>query len=573
LTRRSDESVLDEREGSGRRALVVVAILLATVAAYLSAIHGGFIWDDDAYVSQNLLLRTVGGLAKIWTDPSATPQYYPLVHTLFWLEYHVWGTDPVGYHAVNIVLHALSAILLLGVLRRLRFPAAELTAFLFALHPVEVESVAWITEGKNVLSGVFYFASLSVALRYFLAEEPGAARPRLLVEAFVLFVLALLSKSVTATLPVVILLILYWKRGRVSAAEVLKFGPFLAVGAASGLFTAFLEKVHVGAEGLAWSWTLIERFLIAGRALWFYMGKIVWPTDLTFIYPRWHVSQAVWWQYLFPLAAAAVFYTLWKAREKIGRGPLVAALCFAVTLFPALGFFAVYPMRYSFVADHFQYLASVPIFALVAFSLRRVAEWVGPELGQGGLPAVVVVLLGVLTWHQTGMYRSQETLWRETIRRNPESSMAENNLGVFLITEGRVEEGAKHVSRAIQLDPRDYEALAEKAYLLSKKGDISEAIRLYKASLAIQPRYAPAAYGLGNQYRRQGKSELAIEMYQRAIASEPGYRAPMWNLTLLLANLGRWGQASEVCALALPGVATGRFEDLCGTVQAHVRGR
>lgn len=564
---------MEDRGRSGRRGIIMLAILLATIAAYLPATHGGFIWDDDVYVSQNLLLRTAGGLARIWTDPGATPQYYPLLHTLFWLEYRVWGTNPVGYHAVNIVLHALSAILLLGVLRRLRFPAAELTAFLFALHPVQVESVAWISEGKNVLSGVLYLASLSIALRYFLPADAGAAKPRLLVQAFVLFVLALLSKSVTATLPVIILLILYWKRGRVSAGEVLKLVPFLVVGAVSGLFTAFLEKVHVGAEGLAWSWTPIERFLIAGRALWFYVGKIVWPTDLTFIYPRWHVSQAVWWQYLFPLAAAAVFLALWKARERIGRGPLVAALCFAVTLFPVLGFFAVYPMRYSFVADHFQYLASIPIFAVGAFPLRRVLERAGPRLARVGLPAAIVVILGIFTWHQTGMYRNPETLWRETIRRNPESSMAQNNLGVLLITEGREEEGSRHVLRAIQLDPRNAEALAEKGVLLARRGEIPEAVESYEAALAIQPRYGPAAYNLGNLYRRQGKPELAIEMYRRAMDSKPGYRDPMWNLTLLLANLGRWDQASAVCARALrelPGDE--RFIDLCGTVQAHARG-
>lgn len=564
---------MEAREWSGRRSIAGLAILLATVASYLPAMRGKFIWDDDAYVSQNAQLRTPGGLERIWTDPGSTPQYYPVVHTTFWIEYRIWGASPAGYHAVNIVLHALSAMLLMGVLLRLGFPAAELTAFLFALHPVHVESVAWITERKNVLSAVFYLASLSIALRYFLPADRRAAKGWLLAAAFLLFLLALLSKSVTATLPVVILLILYWKRGRVSAGAALTLLPFLAVGAASGLFTAHLEKTHVGAEGMAWSWSWIERFLIAGRALWFYVGKIVWPANLTFIYPRWHVSQSVWWQFLFPLAAATTFLALWKAREKIGRGPLVASLCFAATLLPALGFFAVYPMRYSFVADHFQYLASIPILALVAFVLHSAIGRAGSRVARTTLPAAIVLVLGILTWHQCGMYRDEETLWRETIRRNPRSSMAENNLGALLLREGRGEEGGEHVRRAIELDPRNYEALASMGHLFSDRGMIPEAIESYEASLAIQPTYGLAAYNLGNVYRIQGEPGMAIEMYRRAIESRKAYRGPLWNLVLLLRSLDRWREASVACERALrelPG--DDQFIGLCGEIESHLRG-
>jgi hypothetical protein len=343
-----------------------VLILAAVWASYLPVLHAGWIWDDDAYVTKNLTLRTTHGLRDIWLHPTATPQYYPLVHTTFWLEYHFFGANPLPFHASNVALHAANALLLAAILARLSVPGAWIAGLLFALHPVEVESVAWITERKNCLSGFFYLLSFLTWLRY---REPGATSPEarrrhgLLVLAFVLFVLALLSKTVTATLPCVALVVIWWKEGRVQRRDVLRLAPFVVVGMAFGLLTAALERGHVGAQGEEWALTGAQRALLAGRALWFYAGKVVLPTHLTFIYPRWALdvhSPALW---LYAAAALAVVAAFWTFRVRFGRAPLAVALIFAGTLFPALGFFNIYPMRYSYVADHFQYLASAALLA------------------------------------------------------------------------------------------------------------------------------------------------------------------------------------------------------------------
>ncbi|MEJ2431379.1 MAG: hypothetical protein P8075_21060 [Deltaproteobacteria bacterium] len=317
-------------------------LLFLTLLAYVPAMQGGFIWDDDSYVTENQTLRSLEGLEKIWVQPNSTPQYYPLVFSSFWLEYKLWGLNPTGYHLVNILLHALSALLLYRLLVYLNVPGAWLAAAVFALHPVHVESVAWVAERKNVLSGFFYFSSAFCLFRFFGLAGEGAS-----------------------TLPAAMLLVLWWKRGSVKGRELAALAPFFALGLAMGLATAWLEKHHVGAMGSQWDLSLVESFLVAGHALWFYLGKLVWPRELIFNYPRWQVDASIWWQYLYPAGVVLVVVILWLYRKRLGRGPLVGVLFFCGTLFPALGFLDVYPFRYSYVADHFQYLASVGLIVLL----------------------------------------------------------------------------------------------------------------------------------------------------------------------------------------------------------------
>ena len=317
------------------------ALLVMTLAAYLPAMrHGGFIWDDESYIINNKTLRDIPGLIDIWTDPEATPQYYPLVHTSYWIEYHLWGLDPTGYHVNNVLLHALGAILLWRVLKRLRIPGAWLAAALFAVHPVNVESAAWITERKNVLSIVFYLGAALAFIKWADAKEKGERKPSGYILAFVLYICALLSKTVTASLPAALLLVAWWKNGiepATGAGEEKKGGnrlfkwlppliPFFTAGLLLSGLTVWLEKHHVGAKGAEWNLSLIDRCLVAGRALWFYIGKLLWPSKLCFNYPRWDIDATAWWQYLFPLAFAALLVLLWVFRKRIGRGPLVALL-------------------------------------------------------------------------------------------------------------------------------------------------------------------------------------------------------------------------------------------------------
>lgn len=283
---------------------LAAAIVALVVIGYIPALRCGFIWDDDLYVTGNATLRDGAGLNRIWLEVGATPQYYPLVFTTFWLERRVWGIAPASYHLTNVLLHAATAVLLFAALRRLRVPGAWLAAVLFAIHPVQVESVAWITERKNVLSGLFYLAAFLAYMRFCGVEQQSDSgrRPwKFYALSLLFFVAALLSKTVTCTLPAAIVLILWWKQKWFRWRNIWPLIPMALLGFAAGLFTAIMERQHVGAQGPDWDFSLLERALIAGRAVWFYVLSILAPVNLMFIYPRWQIDAGEWWQYLFPL--------------------------------------------------------------------------------------------------------------------------------------------------------------------------------------------------------------------------------------------------------------------------------
>ena len=354
--------------------LLPLAVIVGTTAvAYLPALRGGFIWDDDDHITRNLAVVSADGLRKIWFEPRLTPQYYPLVFSSFWLEYRLWGANPLGFHVSNVVLHILNAWILWLVLRRLSIPAAWLAAGIFALHPVHVESVAWITERKNVLSGCFYLTSILAYLRFAAIGDTRTVKEDCRREwfsyflAFMLFTAAPLAKTVSCSLPAVMLLLLWWK-DRLTVKTAMPLLPFFVVGMLGAATTIWFERTQIGAVGVDWDLSPVQRCLIAGRALWFYLGKLAWPTRLSFIYPRWTINAGQWWQYLYPISFVVLLVVLWVFRRAISKGPLVACLIYSGTLLPALGFFDVYPMRFSFVADHFQYLASIaPMTLFVAW--------------------------------------------------------------------------------------------------------------------------------------------------------------------------------------------------------------
>ena len=519
-----------------------------TLAAYLPATQCGFIWDDDAYVQNNQTLRSADGLRRIWFRIGSTPQYYPLVYTTYWLEYRFWGLSPTGYHVVNILLHGVAVVLLWRVLKFVEVPGAWAAAAVFAVHPVHVESVAWITERKNVLSGVFYLGALLAYLRYALVPFSAGGDPervgtpahrdlgcastfsgrrykhgRFYAASLVLFLCALLSKTVTCTLPAVLLLVLWWKRKRIGWADVRALAPFFALGIAFGLLTIWLEKHHVGAEGEEWDLSAVDRCLVAGRVLCFYVGKLFWPARLTFIYPRWQIDAGAWQQYLYPLAAIGVVAVLWLARRRIGKGPLVAVLCFAGTLFPALGFFDVYPMRYSFVADHFQYLASAGLIALAVAAGYRMVVRVGAW--RTGVAVVVLAFLlpafGALAWHQQRAYVGLEALWRDTIRKNPHAWMAHNNLGSVLAKKGRLDEAVTRFRKALEVKPDHAGAHNGLGVVLRSQGKLVEAIHHYRRALQIAPDHADAYCNLGLAFQLQGKLDEAIRSYREGLRLDP----------------------------------------------------
>ena len=562
--------------------LLFAGLVLLTLAVYYPVWHGGMLWDDDAHMTR-ADLRSIGGLWRIWFDVGATQQYYPAVHSAFWLFSQLWGENTLGYHLVTIVLHASSAFLVALILRRLAIPGGVLAALIFAVHPVHVESVAWITELKNTLSGVCYLAAALLYLRYDESRDR-----RWYAAAAGLFVVALLSKTVTATLPAALLVIFWWKRGRIGWREdVVPLLPFFAVGIAGGLLTAWVERAQIGAEGPAFQFTFIERCLIAGRAFWFYLGKLVWPANLIFIYPRWQVSQQVAWQYAYPLALAVLLAGLWWYRTR-SRAPLAAGLFFIGTLFPALGFFNVYPFIYSFVADHFQYLASLGIIVLVSAAVAMLsAPW------RTAASAAVVVALAFLATNQTRQYVDAETLYRTTLAANPECWMAylnlgklrqeqaraqgddprlldeaatlyrqalriepsisqgHNNLGAILLSLGRLDEAQTEFQEALRRRPGDPEVLYNLGLALEKLGRPEEALAAITAALAARPHQRGAHAALANALQSLGRIDEAIAEYNEALRLEPRDAETHNNLGSALGKRGRMDEATAQYLAAL----------------------
>jgi len=531
-----------------QRLVGLAAIVLITALAYLPIFRGGFIWDDETWITDNRLLRTLAGLRAIWLEPARSPQYYPLTQTTHWLEYHLWGPRPLGYHLVNVALHALNAGLVWLTLARLAVPGAWVAAAVFALHPVHVESVAWAAELKNVQAGVFSLLALLLYLRFALGRRSAA----LYVLAFVAFVLAVLSKTVACTVPAAALVCVWWKRGSLARRDIVPVVPFFLVGLAGGLETAMVEKYQVGAQGADWTLSAADRCVLAGRALCFYAAKLVAPIRLSFIYPRWTIDAGAWWQWLFPLAAVGVVAALWRLRDRIGRGPLAAVLYFAITLAPALGFVDVYPFRYSFVADHFQYLASLgPITLLVALGtagVRKVAaRGAAARLACAGL----LLALGAATSSRAHVFADLETLWRDTLSKNPAEWSAYNNLGSLLLERGRPAEAASFLERALALRPDVPEVHHTMADAWLRLGRRDEARAEYARALAVAPGYAPAHNGLGLLLLDEGKATEAIAEFEQAIRLRPDLAAPFYNLGNALVALDRWREAEPYYERAL----------------------
>jgi protein O-mannosyl-transferase len=514
--------------------LLLAALLVAVLLAYQPAWNGAFLWDDAAHLTRPEL-QSWDGLRRIWFEPGATQQYYPLVHSAFWLQHWLWGKEPTGYHLVSLLLHFTAAALVGVTLRQLRIPGAYLAAAIFALHPVHVESVAWISELKNTLSAVLYLGAALAFLRF---EEKREPRSYLL--ALALFVLALSSKTVTATLPAALVLIHWWRQGRPSwKGTVLPLVPFFVLGAGAGLLTIWVERRLVGAEGAAFERGLLERGLIAGRAVWFYASKLVWPAKLVFIYPRWQVSQGSFWQYLYPAAAVAALGGLWTQRKR-WPGPLAGALFFIGTLFPALGFFDVYPFLFSFVADHFQYLASLGLIALAAAGATALLHrWPIPRRRMGeAVCLAALLLLAARTWKQSHLYADRERLYRATIRGNPACWMAHNNLAGVLLARGAADEAIDSARTALRIRPDYPEAHNNLALALGSVGRADEAIAHYRKALELNPAYAEAHNNLGFALAGRGHLEEAIAEYRLALQSDPGQAGTHYNLAMALVGRG-----------------------------------
>ena len=558
---------------AGRVRPWLCALLLAgaVVLCYLPALEAGFVWDDDDNVTNNEHLRDLDGLRRIWTDPTANQQYYPLTHTSFWLEHRLWGLEPFGYHLVNVALHALAALLLWRILLMLEVPGAWLAAAIFAVHPLQAESVAWVTERKNTLSAFFFLAAALAGLKALLrAGGPGAGsgqverdpgRRRWYALCCALFLCAVLAKSVASLLPLALALVLWWKRDRVAWRDLAPLAPLVVIGAAAGLHTAWLEQHHVGAVGPEFTRSPAQMALVAGRAAWFYLGKLLLPVGLTFVYPQWRIDAADPAAWLYPAAALAVLGLLFALRDRIGKGPLTALLYYGVMIFPALGFLKVYFMRYSFVQDHFQYLAGIGPIALFAAGVTsaagvieragraRSAGTAGPLLCRAAAPVLALLLiapLATLTRQRSSVFRDAETLWRDTLATNPAAWMAHNNLGILLTGRGKVDEALGHLGEALRLRPDLAEIRVSLGAALLEKGEVTQALEHYRRAVELAPGMPSAHLGLGAALERQGAPAQAAGEFEDALRLDPGSAEAHYQLVRLSFRRGDLPRAAPL---------------------------
>ena len=531
--------------------LAAVGLALLVAVIYVPALSGGFVWDDVIFAEEPVIHRW-SGLWNIWFSPADIRNeghYWPVVYTTFWLEHKLWGLAPLGYHVVNVLLHVANVLLLWRLLARLAVPGALAVAAVFALHPLHVESVAWIIERKDLLSALFYLSAVLVWIRY--TEAPRPARYCL---ALGLFTLGLLSKSIAVTLPAALLLWHWWKKGEVTRLDVIRLAPFFLVGLC---VTAADFAFYTARESLSLGYSAAERVLIAARALWFYVGKLLWPTDLAVIYPLWEVHAGDLLGWAFVVAAAALAALLWRLRHRFGRGPLAGVSYFAITLSPVLGFIDFGYMQFSFVADRFQYLAGIGVMAvLVGSAVHGASRLPDPlRLASAGAFVVVLAILGTLTWRQAGIYKDPFTFFGHIVALNPEARDAHLNLGGALFDAGRYEEGLavslvaveqrpdgpgahanlgralllmdrfeeaeEHLSRALDLDPDNQFAWQNVAELHRKQGRFEEAVEWFGKVLAKDGSNALALAGLGVSLYELKRYEPAVDAMDRAIELAP----------------------------------------------------
>jgi Flp pilus assembly protein TadD len=528
--------------------LFCLILAVITLMAYQPAWHGQLLWDDDNTTTRPEL-RSLDGLKRIWIQPMATAQYYPLLFTSYWIQQRLLGESTTGYHFVNLLLHIGCVVLVLKILRFLRIPGAELAAVIFALHPVNVETVAWISERKNTLSGIFALAATLWYLKFDERERRDRrSRPTNISAAYALaigfFVLGLLSKTAIVTLPLAWLAIVWWKRGVISwRRDIVPVVPFLFLSAAAGLVTRWFEDTGIGYKATILDLSLLDRFLIAGRAFWFQLGNLFWPSNLMFVYPRWEINAGVWWQYLFPIGVLGLLVILWSLR-RWSRAPLAGVLVYLLLLLPSLGFLNIYFFIYSFVADHWQYLACLGIITPCASGIVLLARRLNWETWLE--PATTLVIGGslfVLTWNQSRMYTDIETLYRTTIARNPVCWMAQVNLGNILYKEDRIPEAMDLFNQALEIKP----AVAHYSLgnALMQKGRTTQAIEEYQQALRINPDYPEAQNNLGNALFLTGQTSEAIERYREAVRINPGYAEAHNNLGNALVQTGRASEAID----------------------------
>ncbi|MBV8175419.1 MAG: tetratricopeptide repeat protein [Verrucomicrobia bacterium] len=501
-------------------------LILCVILTYTPVWKAGFVYDDGELLTTNPCVVGPLGLKEIWTTSAA--DNCPLLFTTFWVEHALWGLEPLPYHLVTVLLHGACALLFWRVLRSLRVQGAWLGAALWALHPVAVESVAWISEMKNTESGLFYLLSILFFVRWLRAKDldgqTGGGWNYALTLLFA--ALGMASKSSTVILPVVLCLCAWWIQGRWHWRNLTRVVPIFLMAIIPSAVTIWTQGLQLATDtDPQWVRTWPERLVTAGDAVWFYLGKLLWPHPLITIYPRWQIDPGQWLSYFALLAVIIILSIFWLERARWSRAFFFAFAYFVVALLPALGFVDEYPFRFSFVFDHFQYLASIGPLALAGTALARFANFIIPRKPwlQSSLCAGLLLTVGMASWQRTLVYKSEEAFWTDTLVKNPACWMGYNNLGNALLQKGQVDEALAQFRKALEINPHYVEARSNLGAALFQKGQVDEAVAQYERVLEINPNHAPASYNLGLALFQKGRVDGAITQYKKAVKINPYY--------------------------------------------------
>ena len=547
MTAHGDEAAIkvafgpQSRPQSPHKWLLALILVVAVVLAYQPVWHAGFIWDDDDHVTANPCIIGPLGLKEIWTTSAA--RYYPLVLTSFWVEHALWGLNPLFYHLVNVLGQTASAVVLWRLLLCLRIPGAWLGAALWALHPVQVETVAWISELKNTQSGLFYLLSILFFVKDLRARQSGHSPEASWNYALTLLfaALAMTSKSSTVVLPVVLCLCAWWVEARWHWRNVAKVAPVFLMSLAAAVLAMGSVELYGDPHNTQWSLSWPQRLITSGYVVWFYLGKLLWPHPLIFIYPRWNIDATRGIEYLPLLAVILLMGVLWGKRETWGRPSFFALAYFLVALLPVLDLVNHFFLRYSFVADHLQYLATMGPVALAGAGLTKLADLVLPgKTGmQRSVGAALLLVLGSLSWERAWVYGNEKMLWTDTLPQNPDSWMVHNNLGMIYLENGQADEARAQFQRTLELNPTFANAHYNLGNALLQKGQADGAISEYQKTLEVLPGFAYAHFNLGLALAQKGRVDDAMAQFKKTVEIDPNHAKAHYHLGESLLQKGQ----------------------------------
>jgi tetratricopeptide (TPR) repeat protein len=526
-------------------AFLLPALLIAAAVlwVYGPALRGGWVWDDVEEVTQNPVLRQPGALGRIWSAAEG-PDYFPLKGTVQWLEWRAWGDDPVGYHAVNLALHLLSALLFWGILRRLGLRHGWIGGLLLAVHPLAVESVAWAAELKNTLSLALLLAAMTAYLEYD-AQGSGRRADRFYWTSLFLFLCAMLSKTSVVMFPCAILLHAWWRR-RIDGRDFRASAPFFAVSLVLGLVTLWFQHHRATIAGHEFAGDPLTRLAASGLALAFYLEKSMLPFGLLPVYPHWDLRPLSPLDFVPWLAFAALFGVLWHRRATWGRPALFGLGFFALNLLPVAGFVSMAYLRISRVADHLAYLPLLGILGLAAAALERLAaaaRW-----------TVLAGVIAVLAWQgrrHTEIFHDEITLWTYTLERNPAAWVAENDLGNAFYQAGHIPEAMAHLREALRLNPDLAEGHYNLGTVYMATHQTAAAIGEYEVSLRLKPGSPGVENNLGTALAQTGRLPESVGHFERAVKLDPAYADAHHNLGNAYLMTGRLADAAREYEAAL----------------------